>query len=268
MKTSRSPNRVSLPRALSKLGFASRSTAHKLIGNGSVLVNGNVELNPHRWVNLQSDRITVDGNEVVKTERRYVLLNKPTGVVTTVSDERGRTTVLDVLGEEGAGLAPVGRLDKDTSGLLLLTNDNELGNILTSPGAGLPKTYAVVLDRIVRREDLAQLRKGISITVNGQEHRTLPAETRLTDRNALELTITEGKNRQVRRMFEELGYSVLTLHRVAVGPLRMGTLREGEFRSLTPEEIAQLTSWKKQKRPTGSRKVHRQGKKPFARRRQ
>ncbi|MEX2088889.1 MAG: pseudouridine synthase, partial [Bacteroidota bacterium] len=209
MKTSRSPNRVSLPRALSKLGFASRTTANKLIADGSVLVNGQVELNPHRWVNLQSDRIAVAGTELVKTERRYVILNKPPGVVTTASDERGRTTVVDLLGEEGTGIAPVGRLDKETSGLILLTNDNELANFLTSPESGLPKTYAVVVDKKVDREDLSRLRQGISITVNGQEYRTKPAETRLMDRHAVELTITEGKNRQVRKMFEELGYQIV-----------------------------------------------------------
>src|SRR3990172_5802787 len=179
MKTSRSPNRVSLPRALSKLGFASRTTANKLSADGSVLVNGHVELNPHRWVNLQSDRIAVAGTELVKTERRYVILNKPPGVVTTASDERGRTTVVDLLGEEGTGIAPVGRLDKETSGLILLTNDNELANFLTSPESGLPKTYAVVVDKKVDREDLSRLRQGISITVNGQEYWTKPAETRL-----------------------------------------------------------------------------------------
>lgn len=249
MKTSRSPNRVSLPRALSKLGFASRSAAQNLIVEGSVLVNGRVERNPHCWVNLERDRISVKGTEVIRAERRYLLLHKPVGVVTTASDEKGRATVLDLLGEEGRGLMPVGRLDKDTSGLLLLTNDHELGDFLTAPLTAVPKTYAVTVDRPIRREDCSRIRHGVSITVNGRPYTTKPAETRILDRESVELVISEGKNRQIRKMFEVLGYQMMQLHRVAIGPLRLAGLREGEFRPLTPDEIVQLAHLKKPQRP-------------------
>lgn len=227
----------------------------RLIIYGRVEVNGRKEQNPHRWVDLRHDSISVDGTHLKELTRTYLVLHKPRGIVTTASDERGRQTVLDLLGSSSAGVFPVGRLDKETSGLLLLTNDHELANRLTDPHSDIEKKYIVETDKPIRREHLAKLRQGIVITIDGQPYRTKPARTTLLGKLHVEITITEGKNRQLRRMFEELGYEVIRLHRVAVGPLELGHLRAGEFRPLTAEEISALSRLKEPAHPAQQRHV-------------
>ena len=242
MKTSRAPGRVSLPRAISKLGFASRSQACRLIEDGSVRVNNKVEVNLHRWVDIENDRIEIQSQTLKREAFRYVVLHKPRGIVTTSSDERDERTVFDVLGEKSRGLKPVGRLDKETTGLLLFTNDHQLGNRVTSPDVGLSKTYAAILDRPIRDEDLQVLSEGIEIRIEGKEVVTKPARVSVRPSMEIEIAITEGKNRQVRKMLEALGYEVIGLRRIAVGPLQLRDLAEGESRELSPEEVSALKS--------------------------
>ena len=242
MKTSRAPGRVSLPRAISKLGFASRSQACRLIVDGSVRVNNKVELNLHRWVDIEHDRIEVQSQTLKREAFRYVILHKPRGVVTTSSDERGERTVFDVLGEKGEGLKSVGRLDKETTGLLLFTNDHQLANRVTSPDVGLSKTYVVSLDRPIRDSDLQMLAEGMEIRAEGKDVVTKPARVSVRQPLEVEISITEGKNRQVRKMLEELGYAVTGLRRIAVGPLLLRDLGEGESREMSVEEVNSLKS--------------------------
>lgn len=245
MKTSRGPGRVTLPRALSKLGLSSRSQALRLIEEGLVSVNKSVEKNPHRWVDLEHDRIEVSNRLVKRSAFRYILLNKPNGFVTTSSDERGQRTVFDVLGPAGKGLSAAGRLDKESTGLLLFTDDNQLANTLTSPGSDLLKTYVVNLDRPIAGKDLLHLGHGVDIEINGAVHRTKSASVSQTTPGTVEIGITEGKNRQVRRMMSALGYEVLALRRIALGPLKLGELQEGQFRDLTAEEVKALKGGRK-----------------------
>ena len=240
MKTSRAPGRVSLPRALSKLGIASRSQALRLIADGAVTVNRKVESNPHRWIDLNRDRIELKNQVLERRAFRYLLLNKPCGVVTTSSDERGQKTVFDLLGEKGEGMSPVGRLDKETSGLLLFTNDHQLANFLTSPESGYRKTYIAAVDRQISKEDLLVLSRGVDIEIKGSTYRTKPAEVSQPLPGTLEISITEGKNRQIRRMLESLGYEVASLQRIGVGTLKLGDLPEGGTQELSADEVQEL----------------------------
>ena len=240
MRTSRGPGRVSLPRALSKLGFASRAEAMRLIQSGVVSVNKKMESNPHRWIDLTRDVIEVRSEAVKRQAFRYLLLHKPKGFVTTRSDERGQATVFELLGEKGQGLSPVGRLDKETTGLLLFTNDHQLANRITSPETDLPKTYVAALDRPLEQKDHASLTGGVHIRIGGRTVRTKPAQTTRVTAGNIEISISEGKNRQIRRMLEELGYDVMSLRRVSVGPLELGELPEGQFRELSSQEIMSL----------------------------
>jgi 23S rRNA pseudouridine2605 synthase len=228
---------VSLARALSKLGFCSRSEAGEVIAQGRVRVNGTVVRSATRRVALSTDKISVDGDALRKTELVYLLMHKPAGLVTTRSDERGRATVYELLGDLGQWVFPVGRLDKETSGLLLFTNDNRLGESLTNPGSKVPKTYLVTLDRAVREEDLGVLRSGMTL---GKEA-FLPAVASRLGPSRVELTIVEGKNRQIRRMFTALGYMVLALERTALGGLTAPDLEPGRWRRLSPEEVGLLS---------------------------
>ncbi len=251
MKTSRGPGRVSLPRALSKMGFASRTQALHLIQSGVVSVNKKLESNPHRWVDLERDVIEVKREAVQRRAFRYLLLHKPKGFVTTRSDERGQATVFELLGEGSRGLSPVGRLDKETTGLLLFTNDHQLANRITSPETDLPKTYVADLDRPLEQKDLVSLTNGVPIWIGSRSVRTRPARAiQLTAAN-IEISISEGKNRQIRRMLESLGYEVLRLRRVSVGPLHLGGLPEGHFRELSNQEIKSLKDAVRSRRLTG-----------------
>ncbi|HLF20650.1 MAG TPA: pseudouridine synthase [Bacteroidota bacterium] len=250
MRTSRAPHRVSLPRALSKLGLTSRSQAFRDISDGKVKVNGNLEVNPHRWVNLQQDKIEVDGRMAKRVEDRYVLFHKPKGVTTTRSDERGGHTIYSFLGADVDGLMPVGRLDKETTGLLLLTNDHKLADFLTSPRSGIPKTYIATVNFPISRNHLAQLGIGVEIVTDGKPWTARAIKTRLLKPTDVEISIAEGKNRQVRKMFEAVGYVVLDLKRVSLGPLSLGNMKEGQMKELTREEISELKNMMQRKRPT------------------
>ncbi|HEX9005898.1 MAG TPA: pseudouridine synthase [Bacteroidota bacterium] len=229
---------VTVARALSKLGVATRSEARRLVESGTVSVNGKPVLDPGLWLDPREDRLAVGGKRVRPAPRLYLVMHKPAGVVTTRSDERGRRTVYDLLPAGLPRMFPIGRLDKETSGLLLFTNDTRFGEAVTNPLAGTPKTYRVVIDRPLRAPDRRLMQKGMTLA-DGTTLR--PASVDEEDPVSCRVTIHEGKNRQIRRMFEELGYGVVSLHRQSIGPITLGALRPGEVRALTSDEAALLT---------------------------
>jgi 23S rRNA pseudouridine2605 synthase len=233
------PN-VSLSRALSKLGFASRKQARELIEEGRVTVNGRTLINPEVRVHPERETIAVDGQVVTRGRRLYIMMNKPAGTVTTRSDEHDRSTVYDLLKDQDRWLFPVGRLDRDSRGLLLFTNDTQWANALMDPASKVPKVYEVRLDREMEDRDMDRFRAGV--TLNDGE-RTLPAKIMRLDREDgpwVEVAITEGKNRQVRRMMAALGYEVKALIRTRIGTVSLSGLREGGVRPVTPDEIRSL----------------------------
>jgi len=233
------PRQVGLARALSKLGFCSRSQAAKLIRAGRVRLNGATRRNPETPVRLERDRIEVDRNAVTAESRIYLMLNKPHGVVTTASDEKGRQTVYSLLSEKSPWVGPVGRLDKASEGLLLLTNDSEWAARISDPSSHLDKTYHVQVGALAGETLADKLVRGVF--AGGELLRAKRARVlRAGEKNAwLEIVLDEGKNRQIRRMFEHLGIEVLRLIRVAIGPLALGQLVKGKSRVLaTTEKLA------------------------------
>ncbi len=232
---------VGLARALSKLGYCSRSEAADLIKTGHVRLNGAVSRDPEAPVRMESARIEVDGQSVAVAAKIYLMLNKPRGVVTTASDEKGRETVYGFLDAALPWVSPVGRLDKASEGLLLLTNDSEWAAQVTAPETHLDKTYHVQIDKVADAKLLQSIEKGIK-TADGDFLRVKSVRVlRGGERNTwLEIILDEGKNRHIRRMLPSLGIAVLRLVRVAIGPLPLGQLAKGEVRSLTNEEKSAL----------------------------
>jgi pseudouridine synthase len=243
------PQLRTLDRYLSKAGLGSRTEARSWIGNGRVKVNGRLIQTPDHWVDMARDKVTLDGKPVGQAERRYVLLYKPKGYITTYKDPEGRPTVYQLLKGVDQFLGTVGRLDLDTSGLLLLTNDTAMAEEVTNPAHKLEKTYLVKAATLLTDEQLDQLRNGVELN----DGPTLPAQVkRVRDAGKhtfLEITITEGRNRQVRRMLEALDSKVLKLVRVKLGPLTLAGLTIGHWRELTPAEITQI---KKKPKPKGT----------------
>lgn len=229
--------RVGLARAISKLGFCSRSQAAELIRTGKVRLNGTLRFDPETPVRLEKDRIAVDGQHVGAAEKIYLILNKPRGVVTTACDEKNRETVYDFLNEDSKWLAPVGRLDKASEGLLLLTNDSEWAARVTAPETHLNKTYHVQIGAIADDTLLKHLENGIK-TLEGDFLSAKRARlVRSGERNSwIEIMLDEGKNRQIRRILEHFEIEVLRLIRVAIGPIVLGDLAKGAKRALTTDE--------------------------------
>lgn len=223
-----------------------------LVVNGDVKVNGTVERNPHCWVDLVRDRIEVSEKKLERLSFRYCMVNKPKGFVTTRSDEQGARTVFELLGEQSDDLLAVGRLDKNSSGLLLFTNDHHFADRVTSPESGLYKTYRVSLDRPIEPDDVEYLEGGMSIRVEGRPTETRPALVRRLKGRDLEISISEGKNRQVRRMLDELSYEVVDLQRIAIGAVKLGSLPEGQARDLTTDELRLLKDAVQTKRVTAA----------------
>jgi pseudouridine synthase len=191
-------------------------------------------------VNLEEQKICVDDKKIVQERFRYLMFHKPVGVVTSHSDERGRKTVFDLLGDEGKGLKAVGRLDKDSSGLLLLTNDHRLADVLMSPDSHVPKTYRAMVEKLLTAEELKLFSSGVEIVVDGKVYRTQSALVTQAGKLEYQIVLTEGKNRQVRKMFEAVGNTVTALKRIAVGSINLGPLQEGAWRELMAEEVQQL----------------------------
>lgn len=230
-----------LARALSKCGYCSRSAARRLIEQGQVRVNGKLVRNPDAPVRTEKDQISVNG-EIIRTAARvYLMLNKPRGILTTANDEKGRETVYSLLPGSHHWLAPVGRLDKASEGLLLFTNDSEWAARITDPATHLDKTYHVQVAALADEELLLSLKKGV--TEGGDLLKAKRASVlRTGSKNCwLEIVLDEGKNRQIRRMFSALGVEVLRLIRVAIGPLQLGNLPKGATRALTPDEVRNLS---------------------------
>lgn len=231
--------KIGLARALSKLGYSSRSRSAELIRRGRVQLNGVVQRDPEAPVNLARDRILIEGRPVARQPSLYLMMNKPRGLITTAADEKSRATVYSLLVDrpEIPWVAPVGRLDKASEGLLLLTNDSEWGARIAAPDSHVEKTYHVQIGTVADEKTLAALTRGVQ-SGEGNLLRVLRARIlRAGEKNCwLEVVLDEGKNRHIRRMLQALGIEVLRLVRVAIGPLQLGQLPKGNYRSLTLEE--------------------------------
>jgi len=246
-----------LQKIMSRAGVASRRQAEGLIREGKVRVNGQVVTELGTKADPAQDEIRVSGRLIAADQpRTYLLLHKPVGYVATTSDPEGRPTVLDLIHGVKERLYPVGRLDWDTSGLLLLTNDGELTHLLTHPSSEVPRTYEAKVEGKPTPEVLQKLRRGVFL--DGRP--THPARVRLLRPGPgwawIEITLTEGRNRQVRRMCEQVGHPVLKLCRVALGPLQLGDLPPGRFRPLKEIELKQL---RKTSQPPDQKKTVRRG---------
>jgi 23S rRNA pseudouridine2605 synthase len=234
-----------LDRVLSKAGLGSRTEARKWIGAGRVKVNGKLIQTPDHWVDFARDKVTLDNRPVKRGEQIYLLLYKPTGYITTFKDPEGRPTIYDLLQDlvqdMGRWVIPVGRLDRDTSGLLLLTSDTQFAERITNPDYKVPKTYLVKASTLLSEQQLQQLRDGVALS----DGPTQPAQVKRVRDSAkytfLEITLHEGRNRQVRRMIEAVGGKVLKLVRIEIGGLRIGDLPIGRYRELTRAEVASIS---------------------------
>ena len=246
MTSNEKSRRTGLARALSKLGYCSRSQATELTRRGQVRLNGAIRDDPETPVRLDRDRITVNGQPIGAQKKIYLMMNTPRGVVTTADDEKGRDTVYSVLNRPGATkvlrwVAPVGRLDKASEGLLLLTNDSEWAARIAAPETHLEKTYHVQIATVADEAFVSALLRG----VRDEDREVLRAKGARVIRSGqkncwLEIVLDEGKNRQIRRMISALGVETLRLIRVAIGPLQLGDLAKGSFRPLTSTEKRRL----------------------------
>ena len=232
---------IRLQKYLAICGVASRRTSEKYILDGRVAVNGNIISEMGIQVDETKDIVTVDGIRILpETEKHYIAYNKPVGEVTTVSDPEGRATVMDKFADYPVRLFPVGRLDYDSEGLLLLTNDGDMMNRVLHPSHEVIKTYLTKISSHVTKEEISALRKGVMI--DGKL--TSPASVRLIRENTFDtvllISIHEGRNRQVRKMAEAIGHKVISLRRVGFGPVLLGNLPTGMWRPLSRDEIEKL----------------------------
>jgi len=240
-----------LDRALSKAGLGSRTEARSWIGAGRVSVNGRVIQTPDHWVDLERDRVTLDSKPVRAGKKIYLLLYKPKGYITSYKDPEGRRTVYDLIQSVEHWVVPVGRLDQDTSGLLLLTNDTRFAELVTNPEYKISKTYLVKASTLLNDEQLEQLRNGVMLK-DGPTQPAIVKRVRDSGKYTfLELTIREGRNRQVRRMIEAIGSKVLKLVRTEIGGLRIGDLPIGKYRELLPAEVKMLIPLRAKPNPIG-----------------
>ncbi len=231
---------IRLQKYLAEAGVASRRKCEELMLQGRVEVNGVTVRELGTKVDA-GDVVKVDGKEVKQEDKKvYILLNKPVGYITTAKDQFSRKTVLDLIEGVHERIYPVGRLDYDTSGLLLLTNDGDLAYKLTHPSREADKVYQAKIKGILNDNEIQAFKAGIRI----DDYTTSPAKIKVLERtvtdSVVEVTIHEGKNRQVRRMFEAVGHAVLKLRRISIGPVKLGSLEEGKWRNLTAEEVKSL----------------------------
>lgn len=231
-----------LQKILANAGVASRRKCEELIQQGKVAVNDVVVTELGAKADPDRDVITVNGRPIKREQKIYLMFHKPKGVITTMSDPKGRSTVRDYLNGIKERVYPVGRLDYDSEGLLLLTNDGELAHKLTHPKHHVPKTYHATVERVPHGNDLERLKKGIKL----EDGMTAPAEVEYHDVDpdgkyaTISITIHEGRNRQVRRMFEAIHHPVTRLKRVSFGGISLGGLQRGKYRKLTQEEAQRL----------------------------
>jgi 23S rRNA pseudouridine2605 synthase len=258
-------NEQRLQKIVAAAGIASRRKAEELITSGRVQVNGQAVTELGSKADPERDHIRVDGKLLKKPQQfRYFMLNKPKGVVTTVSDPEGRPTVMKFFARAGARVFPVGRLDYQSEGLLLMTNDGELANVLTSAASQVEKTYLVKVSGKPTEGELEQLRRGVMIERGRRGERegrvmTQPAKISLVrdaDNPWYEVVLTEGKNREIRKMFEEVGHFVEKVRRVGFGPLVLD-VPPGETRELSEEEVTQLKKASRRKATSGAEKPAR-----------
>jgi 23S rRNA pseudouridine2605 synthase len=231
--------KVGLARTLSKLGYCSRARGFELVRSGRVAVSGKIQRNPEYPVTF-SDVVTVEGRLVTTSDRLYLMMNKPRGLVTTASDEKGRPTVYSLLGPELPWVAPVGRLDQASEGLLLFTNDSEWAGQITSPGSHIEKTYRVQIGSVAGTALTRKLCDGI--VERGENLRAIHASVLRSSQKTswLDVTLDEGRNRQIRRMLAAEGLEVLRLIRIGIGPLALGDLAKGHVRQLSKAEKKSL----------------------------
>ena len=239
-----------LQKYLSACGVASRRRAEELITSGKVKVNGRIAQLGDK-IDPKQDVVTVFGKRVRHTQQNvYLMLYKPRGYLTTMSDDRGRKCVPELLRDVTERVYPIGRLDKDSEGLLLLTNDGAFANLMMHPSHHIPKHYRVTVRPSVTDEQIAQMTEGMMI----DGYRTAPTKVRVLDRQegrvVLEIVLYEGRNRQIRKMCEQLGLEVARLKRTAMGPLRLGMLPQGQYRFLTAEEVERLQALASRPAPT------------------
>lgn len=252
MRKNEAPRKIGLARTLSKLGYCSRSHAAELISAGRVSLNRKIRRDPETPVPGKQNQIAVDGKLVTAQDKIYLMMNKPRGMVTTASDEKDRSTVYTIMNNSSTGrtplpgentpwVAPVGRLDKASEGLLLLTNDSEWGARIAAPETHLDKTYHVQVGTVADEKFVQTLVHGVQAN-DGEMLRAKQARRlRAGQKNCwLEIVLDEGRNRQIRRMMESMGVEVLRLLRVAIGPLQLGDLVKGDHRSLTADEKRSL----------------------------
>lgn len=225
---------------LSHSGVCSRRRAMDLILEGHVSVNGQIVREPSTPVDPAKDKVSLDGVAVGVKTHEYILLNKPAGYVTTVEDPHAQRTVMDLVPKQFSHLYPVGRLDKDTEGLLLLTNDGDVAYKLTHPKFNIDKTYVVVVRGKLKEGDKMLLEKGVMIDTEVTAPAKITQVKKLDDKTEFAITIHEGRKRQIRVMLGRIGYTVLYLQRIKQGPLSLGELAKGQWRALSQHEVAQL----------------------------
>lgn len=228
-----------LDKYLANLGVTSRRTVEELLHSKTLTVNGKRVTQPGTRINPQKDKIVLIGVTLEPPKRVYYLVHKPKGVISTSSDEKGRKNVISLVPSKQR-LYPVGRLDKETTGLIILTNDGELTNLLTHPRYHVSKVYRLIVQGTISRNQIRAFQRGINLT----DGKTAPAEIHIVNErrttSLLQITLHEGKNRQIRRMCEKVGLPLLELSRIKIGPIEMGNLTEGSYRMLSKKEIQQL----------------------------
>ncbi|MFH1380715.1 MAG: pseudouridine synthase [Candidatus Omnitrophota bacterium] len=234
--------KIRLQVALAKADISSRRKAVELIEHGHVEVNGEMVKEKGFRVDILTDDIRLDGKRIIFSEKKYYyMLNKPTDVLSTASDDRGRKTVLDlVVQQSNARLYPVGRLDKDTTGLLLLTNDGELTYRLTHPKFEIDRVYEAKIKGLLEPEDIRRLEDGIEVDGEVVRAERIVVKNKNVNSMTLKVTLREGRKRQVRNMFKAIGYTVVELSRISYGPLTLNRVEEGEWRALTDDELIKL----------------------------